>query len=80
MLEHETFLLAEAYGWDPPTIKAMSCSERHRYVKMKEEVVKQDNLRANGQATPAATSIPTGLTRNSTDAPERSVSVEYTGS
>lgn len=64
-LENEIIFLAEAYKWDPLTIKKMTCSERHRYVKMKEAIAHEEKARRNNQTTNAmpAPAPPTGIDR-----------------
>lgn len=73
------YILARAFRWDPPAVMQMPCSQRHRFVKMHEESVKQENMAARGQVTPAATSVPTGLGRNSTTTPDEVVNLNYRG-
>ena len=62
-MEHEVLILAEAYGWDPPTVKQMSSSERHRYVKMKQAIAEEQRARANNQTTVPQASGPTGISK-----------------
>lgn len=75
-MEYEIIFLAEAYKWDPLTIKRMTCSERHRYVKMKEAINAEENARRNNQTTNAmpAAPPPTGIDRR-VDIP--SVGIDY---
>lgn len=63
MLEHDILLLAEAYGWDPPTVKQMSSSERHRFVKMKQAIAAEQRAQANNQTTVAKPAPPTGISQ-----------------
>lgn len=60
-LEHDVLCLAEAYGWDPPTVKQMSSSERHRYVKMKEAITAEQRARDKNQTTVPQPSGSTGI-------------------
>jgi len=78
VLENDTLFLAEAYKWDPPTVKQMSCSERHRYVKMKEAIAREARAQANNQTTNAmpAPAPPTGIDKR-VDIP--SVEIDYEG-
>jgi len=63
-LEHDILILAEAYGWDPPTVKMMSSSERHRFVKMKMAINIEQKARANNQTTIPQPTGPTGISSN----------------
>ena len=45
-LEHDVVFLAEAYGWSRSETFALPCSERFRYVKMKEEINREARVRA----------------------------------
>ena len=76
MLEHEILVLAEAYGWDPPTVKQMTSSERHRYVKMKEAIAAEQKARANNQTTVPQPSGSTGINPR-VDMP--TVGIDYSG-
>jgi len=76
MLEHDVLLLAEAYGWDPPTVKQMSSSERHRYVKMKQAIAQEQRAKENNQTTVPQPSGPTGISPR-VDIP--TVGIDYSG-
>lgn len=60
-LEHDILRLAEAYGWDPPTVKQMASSERHRFVKMKQAINDEERARRNNQTTIPQPSASTGI-------------------
>jgi hypothetical protein len=60
-LEHDVLRLAEYYGWDPPTVKQMASSERHRYVKMKKAIIQEEKANRNNQTTVPQPSGPTGI-------------------
>ena len=77
-LEHDILCLAEAYNWDPPTIKQMTCSERHRYVKMKEAITAEQKAQKNNQTTMAEPSGPTGLSKRA-DMPTVGIDYSETG-
>lgn len=73
-------ILARAFRWDPTSIKQMPCSQRHRFVKMHEESMRQENAAARGQTAPAVTSVPTGLSPNQpTTTPGKAVNLNYRG-
>lgn len=44
-LEHDVVFFAEAYGWSRDQTLALPCSERFRYVKMKEEIAREARVR-----------------------------------
>jgi hypothetical protein len=75
-LEHDTLCLAEGYQWDPLTVKKMACSERHRYVKMKEAIAAEQKARKNNQTTVAEPQSPTGI---SPRAEIPSIGLDYSG-
>jgi hypothetical protein len=75
-LEHDILLLAEAYGWDPPTVKQMTCSERHRFVKMKKAIAAEERARANNQTTMPQPTPSTGISQRA-DMP--SFGLDYSG-
>jgi hypothetical protein len=56
----------------------MPSSRRHRFVKMRTEIVKQENMRAKGQTT-AEAAPPTGLSKNNNTQPPRTVNLDYAG-
>ena len=60
-LEYDTLCLAEAYHWDPITVKLMPSSQRHRFVKMKEQIVEEQRARENNQTTMPEPTGHTGL-------------------
>jgi hypothetical protein len=73
-LEYDTLALAQAFHWDPPTVKQMSCSERHRYVKMHAAIEAEQRAQQKNQTTIAAPSTPTGI---SPRADMQSVGIDY---
>jgi hypothetical protein len=75
-LEHDILRLAEAYHWDPPTVKQMACSERHRYVKMVAATAAEKKAQENDQTTVPAPTSPTGISPKA-DTP--TVGIDYTG-
>ena len=74
MREHETLFLAEAYGWSREEIMAMPSSERHRYMKWKEEITRQQNAKNKGSTV--MSSLPTGIPTRATPP---AVNVGYSG-
>jgi len=60
VLENEAFFLAHAFQWSYEEVKRMPSSARHRFVKMQEESVRQ-NQPGNSSGTMPAPSSPTGL-------------------
>lgn len=45
-LEHDVVFLAESWGWSRSETFGLPCSERFRYVKMKEELNRQQRVSA----------------------------------
>lgn len=75
-LERDTIYLAQAFQWDPIAVKQLSCSERHRYVKMKEAITAEERARMNNQTTMPQPSTPTGIDSR---AKMQDVGLRYTG-
>ena len=74
-LEFDILCLAEAYKWDPITVTQMPSSQRHRYVKMKEQIVQERNAKASNQTTTPQPTLKTGI--SPAPAAERSFGINY---
>jgi len=76
LLEQDLLFLAEAYRWSPRDVMSMPSSQRHRFVKMKEEISRQQVAESKGQTTPDSVPV-TGLDSKRSSAQQRTVGLSY---
>ena len=75
LLEYDILCLAEAYQWDPLTVMKMPSSQRHRFVKMREQIATEQHARQNNQTTVPQPTIPTGISAR--PAAEQAFGIDY---